>query len=116
MNILVLCTANHSRSPAVAAWIEKRCTHCIVRSAGLNHKLTSAANGTPATEAMLQWADRIYVMEPRHYSRIEEYTGQKWLAKITVLHIPDEFGYMDQRLFALLDAHEVLGSHFTEHS
>jgi predicted protein tyrosine phosphatase len=114
MNILVLCTANHSRSPAVAAWIEKRCTHCIVRSAGLNHKLTAAANGTPATEAMLQWADRIYVMEPRHYNRIEEYTGQKWLAKITALHIPDEFGYMDQRLFALLDAHEVLCSHFPD--
>ena len=112
MNILVLCTANHSRSPAVAAWIEKRCASCMVRSAGLNHKLTAAANGTPASEDLLQWANRIYVMEQRHFDRISAYTGQTWLGKITILQIPDEFGYMDERLFTLLDSHEQLLADF----
>ncbi|MCU0436091.1 MAG: phosphotyrosine protein phosphatase [Bacteroidia bacterium] len=112
MNILTLCTANHSRSPAVAAWIEKRCTTCTVLSAGLNHSLTAAMNGTPATEEMLKWADKIFVMEQRHYDRIKEYTGYTWLDKIYVLEIPDIYGYMDASLFVLLDAHDLLLSHF----
>ncbi len=92
--ILMVCTANICRSPMAEAlarrYAQERQQHIEIRSCG-THALTgqpASANGIkavrevggeldghasqPVTEELVDWADRILVMELRHASHIRE--------------------------------------------
>ena len=52
---------------------------------------------------MLEWADRVFVMEARHRKAIErKFSTAKRQASIVVLGIRDEFQFMDEKLIAIL--------------
>jgi protein-tyrosine phosphatase len=67
-----------------------------VRSAG-----TSATARIRLDQAMIKWADVIFVMEQHHKERILtqfQLAGQE----LIVLDIPDEYTYMDEALIEML--------------
>jgi len=45
------------------------------------------------------------VMEPQHIERITEHVGERYLAKIEILHIDDIYQYMQPELLAELRSH-----------
>lgn len=69
-------------------------------SAGL-----AAESDSPLDAEMLEWADRIFVMENRHRKAIER-RFPRYLRKgpVVVLAIPDDYGFMDEQLITLLRA------------
>ncbi len=102
MNILFLCTSNKQRSVTaqeVFNAIDKTNTY---KSAGLSSKYVQKAGTTLCTEAMLIWADKIYVFEEMHIDRIKAYTGDVYLGKISNLHIEDKYRYFQRELVLLL--------------
>lgn len=102
MHFLFLCSSNINRSKTAETFFREKYPLHTFQSAGLNEK-SCRDNGTNfATEHMLEAADRIFVMEEKHREWIEKATGTRFSAKITVLHIPDEFQYMDAGLIARL--------------
>jgi predicted protein tyrosine phosphatase len=54
------------------------------------------------TEELLEWADKVFVFEKMHLDRIIEYTGDKFLRKISNIDIEDRYQFMDQELVRLL--------------
>ncbi len=102
MKFLFLCSSNINRSKSAETYFSGLYPEHAFQSAGLNEK-SCRDNGTNfATESMLDDADRIFVMEEKHREWIEKATGTRFSAKITVLHIPDIYQYMDTSLTALL--------------
>ena len=93
MNILFVCSRNQWRSPT-AETIYKNRSDLTVKSAG-----TEPSARNKLTAKTIHWADLIFVMEKRHKQRMVEKfpfeTGQK---QIIILHIPDEYTYMDPEL------------------
>lgn len=102
MKVLFLCTANIQRSKTAEEIFSALDTDNKYRSAGLSAKYTQQAGSTLCTEEMLQWADAIYVFEKMHIDRIQEYTNELYLSKITNLGIADEFEYFQRELVLLL--------------
>lgn len=98
-HVLFVCSANRLRSPTAeqifAGWpgIE-------VDSAGLNHDADQ-----PVSAELAAWADLVMVMEQaqrrRLMTRFRRHLGR---ARIVCLGIPDDYGFMDQRLVDLLRA------------
>lgn len=72
------------------------------KSAGLSAKYVQKAGTTLCTEAMLIWADKIYVFEELHIERIKAYTGEVYLGKISNLYIEDKYRYFQRELVLLL--------------
>lgn len=68
-----------------------------VRSAGLSPK-----SSRKISENDLNWADLVLVMEPDHRAKIKKLYSFLELPKIEILHIPDEYEFMDEDLVALL--------------
>lgn len=102
MNILFLCTANQHRS-----WTAQDLLIAIdksnhYKSAGLSRKYVHKAGSTLCTLEMLDWADKIFVFEDAHTKRIQEYTGEKYLSKITNLDIEDNFTFFQRQLVLLI--------------
>ena len=89
MNILFLCTANRNRSKTAEVYLSKIYPSHDIRSAGLSIKLCAKENTTLATIEMLEWADKIFVMEDMHIERIHK-------------DIPDIYIYMQKELVELL--------------
>ncbi|WP_288740748.1 hypothetical protein [uncultured Rheinheimera sp.] len=104
MNILFLCTANVNRSKTAEVHFSAKDPARIYRSAGLSEKECHRNQTTLCTEAMLLWADVIFVMEDSHIRRIEQYTEQRFLRKIINLDIPDIYKFMDPALIEQLEA------------
>lgn len=57
-------------------------------SAGLSEKYCTRNNSTRCTVEILNWADRIFVMEELHIQRIAQYVGSAYLEKVVNLEIP----------------------------
>jgi len=97
MNILFVCTANKLRSPTAQA-VFSGSADIAVRSAGLD-----ASAPCQVSDDLIEWADRIYVMENHHRNKLRK-KFRKALGKTPVitLHIPDEYEYMQPELIALL--------------
>ena len=96
-HILFVCTDCRLRAPTAAKIYDRR-PDLEVDCGGLGD-LTKR----PVTEEMVEWADIIFVMEPRHVERI----GRKWPAlvkdkRLVNLGVPDEFAYMEGELVELL--------------
>lgn len=69
-----------------------------MQSAGLSPKSPSQIN-----ESKISWSDAIFVMEDEHKSRIVKQFRQLDLPPIYVLHIEDEYEYMQPELIELLE-------------
>ena len=97
MNLLFVCTVNRMRS----------CTAETVYGTNPAYKVKSAGI-TPAapnqvTGELLNWADKIFVMENMHRAFItEKFPGIDLSAKLIVLNIPDFYYYMEPELIDLL--------------
>ncbi|MDJ1502859.1 protein tyrosine phosphatase [Xanthocytophaga agilis] len=102
MNILFLCTANKNRSRTAEDYFREHYPQHQFRSAGLSQRLCEKEGTTLVTEQMLEWADRIFVMEEYHQDRIQQYTGTLYLHKINVLGIEDIYTYMQAELVTLI--------------
>lgn len=99
MRLLFLCSRNKLRSPTAEAvfgvYPEHECD-----SAGLNDDAEQ-----PLDAEQVRWAEIILVMEPEHRRRLTRKFG-KHLAgkKVVCLNIPDNYGFMDTALVALLES------------
>jgi predicted protein tyrosine phosphatase len=102
MNILFLCTANVHRSKTAEDYFTSINSKHIFKSAGLSEKYCTHYRSNLCTVALLEWADKIYVMEPQHIKRITAHTGEKYIEKVETLHIEDIYQYMQPELLAKL--------------
>ena len=99
LKVLFVCGMNKKRS-LTAQKIYQSDPRVEVRSAGV-----SAASKTKLTEAHIEWADLILVMEKKYKERIVEvFKRRKSVPKIESLEIPDEYEYMDDELVQILKA------------
>ncbi len=91
------------------------CSGGMLRSATASHVFASEpfnwntrAAGTmfgaivPVTETLLEWADKIFVMEPHHAVSIKDTFKGFGSEKVSVLNVPDRFFYRDPELVKLL--------------
>ena len=95
--ILFICARNQWRSPTAARHFRNR-PDCAVRSAGL-----SAKSPRQVSNADVDWADLILVMEPEHKARLRERFRSLPLPPIYSLDIPDLYQRDDPELIALLE-------------
>lgn len=100
--VLFVCSAGLLRSATAAHVFSAEPYNFNTRTAGV--ALEYALN--PVNEALLEWADHIFLMEQEHYDTLEEGFGSEvmddYKAKMTVLDIPDRFEYRNPKLIALL--------------
>lgn len=95
-NLLIICGKNKRRS-RTGEFIFKNDSRFNVRSAGLSPK-----SDRKISEADLNWADLVYVMETEHRTKIRDLYRHLELPSIEVLHIPDEYDFMDEELVDLI--------------
>jgi protein-tyrosine phosphatase len=99
LNLLFICSRNQWRSPT-AETIFKNKSGIQVKSAG-----TENSARIRVSEKMAQWADKIFVMEKKHKTRlIGKFPDATVDKEIIVLDIPDEYQYMDPELIEMLKA------------
>ena len=96
MNVLFICSKNEWRS-RTAETIFRKETRFRAKSAG-----TSRTARIRVSVSLIDWADLIFVMEPHHKERLLELYGGPVDKEIVVLHIPDEYQYMDEELISEL--------------
>jgi predicted protein tyrosine phosphatase len=99
MNLLFICSRNQWRSPTAECIYKKR-DGISARSAG-----TSSSARIKVNADMIKWADIIFVMEIKHKQRLEaDYPGAISFKTLHVLHIPDEYKFMDKELVEVIEA------------
>lgn len=93
MNVLFICSRNQWRSPtAERIWRDQPGWH--VRSAG-----TSPQARRRVSAQDIEWADVIFVMETEHRRRLrEDFADSLADTPLHVLHIPDDYQFMDPEL------------------
>ena len=97
-NVLFICSRNRWRSPTAEAVFRRR-PGLAVRSAGTSPR----ARRTVGIDD-LRWADVIIVMEPKHRQQlIARFPRPLQMRTVHVLHIEDDYRYMDPALVALLE-------------
>lgn len=95
--ILFICSQNKLRSPT-AEQIFSETPGLDVLSAGTNNDAI-----TPLTSELVEWADKIFVMENMHREKLRKrFRSSLDGKKIICLGIPDDFSYMDPELIAIL--------------
>ena len=98
MNLLFICSKNRWRSPT-AENIFSKYEGINTRSAGTSPKAKIKVSKTD-----LSWADLIFVMENKHQAYLSRKFPDLSRQKIIkVLHIPDKYQYMDEKLIKILD-------------
>ncbi len=99
MNVLFICSRNQWRSPtAEAVW--RTLPGMSVRSAGTSPKAKRSV-----TAGDIQWADVIFVMEPKHQQRLRsEFRQLLTYKRVEVLNIPDDYKFMDPELVEIFEA------------
>jgi predicted protein tyrosine phosphatase len=95
-HILVVCSRNKRRS-RTAEYIFKNDMRFDIRSVGLSPK-----SERQLREEDLIWADLIFVMEQKQKLRITETYRHVEVPSVEVLHIPDDYEYLDEELIDLL--------------
>jgi predicted protein tyrosine phosphatase len=104
MNILFLCTANLHRSRSAEDYFKSFKSEHVFQSAGLSKKYCIEYGTRLCTTELLDWAEKVFVMEPQHIERITEHVGERYLAKIEILHIDDIYQYMQVELLEELSS------------
>jgi len=108
LKILCVCSAIKQRSKTGEDYFASKYNNHEFLSAGTNLKICRKEGTTELTEDLLQWADKVYVIEKRHLKQIQKYTGSKYYSKIKVLDIPDIFKYYDPELVRILEERIIL--------
>lgn len=109
MNILFLCTSNIHRSRTAEDYFrETEPDTYTFRSAGLSEKECTRHKSRLCTVELLEWSDKVFVMEEIHKTRIIEHTGTRFLEKIHVLDIEDIYQYNQPELVILLKTKALL--------
>tara|TARA_R110002049_G_scaffold1346_1_gene10231 strand:+ start:13120 stop:13446 length:327 start_codon:yes stop_codon:yes gene_type:complete len=103
VKILFICSANKQRSRTAEDYFSSKHEDHDFSSAGTNIKICRKEGTTELTEELLQWADKVFVMEKRHLDQIQKHTGSEYYKKITVLNIPDIYKYYDAELIEILN-------------
>jgi len=101
--VLFVCSGNFHRSPTAVKVFKDR-EGFEVKSAGTSFNMPN-----PISAELVQWADKIFVMEEKH----KEFIAQKHpeaKSKIIVLDIEDNYSRDDPQLKAILK--EKLESYF----
>jgi len=93
--ILFVCSGNHHRSPTAMDMFRNH-EGFVVKSAG-----TSFGAPNPISAELVEWADKIFVMEEEHREFIVQQYPEA-ASKITVLGIEDNYFRGDPRLKAIL--------------
>lgn len=106
--VLCVCSAGLLRSPTAAWVLSNDPFNFNTRSAGVEDSYALI----PVTETLLYWADHIVCMTNQHrdmlLTKLEEFN---MLDKpITVLHVPDNYGYKDKTLVRIIN--EKCAEHF----
>jgi predicted protein tyrosine phosphatase len=97
--VLFLCRHNRMRSPTAERLFCKR-PDLDVRSAG-----TSADALARVNRQMLDWADRIFIMDEQQRRSLERrFHGHPALERLICLDIPDDFVFLQPELVELLNA------------
>jgi predicted protein tyrosine phosphatase len=105
MKLLFICSRNQWRSPTAEKLFKNR-HDTEARSAG-----TSSSARIKVNAQMIDWADIIFVMEQKHLQRLQEKFDDETSDKVIhVLHIPDEYKFMDEELIEILQSsvHHIL--------
>lgn len=97
VNVLFICSQNRLRSPT-AEQVFADWPGIETASAGINHDAQ-----VPVCPELLEWADLILVMEPRHRAKLSK-TFKPHLRdkKVICLNIPDDFEFMAPELIEIL--------------
>jgi predicted protein tyrosine phosphatase len=97
--ILFICSQNKLRSPT-AEQVFSQEPGIEVLSAGTNH-----AAVTPITPELIEWADKIFVMERVHRTKLQtRFKNHLNGKKIICLGIPDNYEFMEPKLVNILKA------------
>ena len=97
MNALFICSRNQWRSPT-AETVFRRYPNVQTRSAGTSPN----ARHTVSIDD-IAWADKIFVMEQKHKSRLQvQFPRALQYKEMIVLDIPDDYRYMDEELIEIL--------------
>jgi len=97
VNVLFICSQNRLRSPT-AEQVFADWPGVETASAGINHDAQ-----VPVCPELLEWADLILVMEPRHRSKLSsKFKAHLRDKKIICLNIPDDFELMAPELIDIL--------------
>lgn len=100
--VLFVCSAGLLRSATAAHVFSAEPYNFNTRTAGV--AIEYALN--PVNEALLEWADHIFLMEDVHFQQLQELFGdnliEEYTKKMTVLNVPDNFAYRDERLVKIL--------------
>jgi predicted protein tyrosine phosphatase len=100
--VLFVCSAGLLRSATAAHVFSGEPYNFNTRTAGV--ALEYALN--PVNEALLEWADNIFLMEGEHYNDIHDIFGDEvfnaYKEKMVVLDVPDNFRYRDEGLVKIL--------------
>lgn len=95
-NILVVCGRNKKRS-RTAEYLFKNDNRFSIRSVGLSPK-----SNRKISEKDLNWSELVLVMETEQRNKIKELYRYIELPKTEVLHIPDDYEFLDDELVELL--------------
>jgi len=87
--LLFVCNANQCRSPA----FEK----CLSGFEGVECKSAGTHGGNLLSAELLEWADRVIVMELRHWEFVEDNYPQ-YLEKVEIIGLKDVYLKNDLRL------------------
>lgn len=97
MNALFICSRNQWRSPT-AETVFRRYPNVQARSAGTSPNARHTVSIDDIT-----WADKIFVMEQKHKSRLlAQFPRALQYKEMIVLDIPDDYRYMDEELIEIL--------------
>lgn len=97
MNALFICSRNQWRSPT-AETVFRRYPNVQARSAGTSPN----ARHTVSIDD-IAWADKIFVMEQKHKSRLlAQFPRALQYKEMIILDIPDDYKYMDEELIEIL--------------
>lgn len=103
MNHLFICSANQKRSKTAEDYFAEKYVHHEFLSAGTNINICRKLGTQELTDELLNWADKIYVMENKHQDDVRKLFGGSCFGKIKVLNILDRYNYMDSSLVELLE-------------
>ena len=95
--LLFVCSRNKRRSLTAEMILRGKAT-IDVKSAG-----TENGARVKVTAGLLKWADVIFVMERKHFERLQQkYTTAIIDKPVIILDICDDYAYMDEELIDIL--------------
>ena len=101
-HILFVCFANKDRSRTAEDYFIQHYPDFCFDSAGTNPKICRELGTTYISEIQLALADRVFVMENKHWQALLKTFGTSYAHKISILHIGDVYPYGSKTLIEVL--------------